>query len=183
MAQGAAANVDAMSTDRPQYGEYATPDEQRIRAGLPPLGADPAPPAPPAPVPAPSAARPATSGAGRLVTFALLGFGLFNVLSSIPGFLDLPRTLSESMRILGLEGEFTNVAAARNWGVIALIVLMAGYAATVWLSVRRMRAGASSWWVPLVGFVVTMFAVSLCLSVPMFGDPAFTQGMLTPPAG
>ena len=30
-----------MSIERPQYGEYASPEEQRARAGLPPLGADP----------------------------------------------------------------------------------------------------------------------------------------------
>jgi hypothetical protein len=34
-----------------------------------------------------------------------------------------------------------------------------------------------------VGFAVTMIAVSICISVPMFGDPAFTQSLLTPPAG
>ena len=172
-----------MSSDRPQYGEYASPEEQRIRAGLPPLGVEPAPSAP--------ARQPAAPGVGpasparridRVAAFTLLFFGLFNVVTSIPGFLDLSRTLNESLRMLGLEGEFSNFAAARTWGAISVVVLLAGYAVTVWLTMRRMRRDRSAWWVPLVGFVVTMVAVSMCLAVPMFGDPAFLQG-LTPPAG
>jgi hypothetical protein len=183
-----------MNMDRPQYGEYATPEEQRARAGLPPIEAGPVAPATPQPAtpqpatpqsatPQPAAAAPAAPSAGRLVTLVLLGVGLFNVLSAIPNFLNLSDTLQQSLKMFGSDAEFTNYAAAKNWGVIALVVLMAGYAATIWLSVLRMRAARSSWWVPLVGFVVTMFAVSLCMSVPMLGDPAFTQLFQAPPAG
>ncbi len=184
-----------MSTDRPQYGEYATPEEQRARAGLPPLGSDAAASVPhdshanpsahsPALVSAPSApaAQPANR-IGRLITAVLLGMGLVNVLMSVPGFLDLSTTLSASMQMLGVEGERTNFAAARTWGVVSAIVMMVGYAATVWLAFRRIRTGRSAWWIPLVGFVVTMLLVSVCISVPMMGDPAFTQSLLTPPAG
>ncbi|WP_298860719.1 DUF6264 family protein [uncultured Microbacterium sp.] len=173
-----------MSMDRPQYGEYATPEEQRARAGLPPIEAEPVVPAPAPPQPVtPQSAAPARPSAGRLITLVLLGVGLFNVLSAIPNFLNLSETLQLSLKMFGSDAEFTNYAAAKNWGVIALVVLMAGYAATIWFSVRRMRAARSSWWVPLVGFVVTMFAVSLCMSVPMMGDPAFTELFQAPPAG
>lgn len=174
-----------MSIDRPQYGEYASPEEQRARAGLPPLNAEPMASAPPA---APAPARQSAPAApphriGRLVTFVLLGFGLVNVLSSIPQFVNMSSTLTESMRMLGLEGEFTNYGAARTWGVVAVIVLIAGYAATAWLSFRQLKRNRPAWWIPLVGFVVTMSLVSACISVVMFSDPAFTQGLLTPPAG
>lgn len=177
--------------DRPQYGEYATPEEQRERAGLPPIEAqpvvDPAAAAPVTPqvprTPQAQAAAVPGSSAGRMITLVLLALGLFNVLSSIPGFLDLSSTFDQTMKMLGIDGTFTNYAAAKNWGVIALLVMMAGYAATIWLSVRRMRAGRSSWWVPLVGFVVTMLLVSLCMAVPMMGDPAFAKMLVPPPAG
>lgn len=186
-----------MSTDRPQYGEYATPEEQRARAGLPPLESDAvasvphdAPANASAPPHSPVSVRPAAAPAarpanpiGRLITAVLLGMGLVNVLMSIPGFFDLSTTLSASMQMLGVEGEFTNFAAARTWGTVSAVVMMVGYAATVWLSFRRIKAGRSAWWIPLVGFVVTMLAVSACISVPMMGDPAFTQSLLTPPAG
>ncbi|MFD5224888.1 DUF6264 family protein [Microbacterium sp. NPDC058342] len=173
-----------MSVDRPQYGEYASPEEQRIRAGLPPLGQEvPSTDALGPVAPLPPATRSAAHPADRLMTAVLLGFGLVNVLSSIPGLLDLSSTLQETLRLMGLEGEFSNFAAAKAWGVVALVALLGGYAATLWLSVRRIRGGRSSWWVPLVGFVVTMLVVSICVSVPMVGDPAFMQGLATPPAG
>jgi hypothetical protein len=182
-----------MSADRPQYGEYASPEEQRARAGLPPLNADAAASAPPASAPTPAPAMPparadvpSTAPArpvGRLVTFVLLGFGLVNVLSSIPQFVNMAATLSESMELLGLEGEFTNFAAARTWGIIAVIVLLAGYAATAWLSFRQLKRNRAAWWIPLVGFIVTMSLVSACIAVVMFSDPAFTAGLLTPRAG
>lgn len=136
------------------------------------------------PTPVAAAAAPAAKPAiGRLITFALLGFGLVNVLSSIGGFMNLSTTLNSTLKILGIDGEFTNFGVAKTWGVVAAIVMIAGYAATVWLSLRRMKRDRSSWWIPLVGFIVTMALVSVCISVPMFGDPAFTQGLLTPPAG
>lgn len=174
-----------MSVDRPQYGEYASPEEQRARAGLPPLNAQPtASASPPAPAPARDAAKGAPARpVGRLITFLLLGFGLVNVLSSIPQFVNMSSTLNESMEMLGLEGEFTNFAAARTWGVVAVVLLLAGYAATAWLSFRQLKRNRPAWWIPLVGFVVTMSLVSACIAVVMFSDPAFTAGLLTPPAG
>lgn len=176
-----------MSVDRPQYGEYASPEEQRARAGLPPLNAEPAASASaaaPAPTPAPDAGGPvAPRPAGRLVTLVLLGLGLVNVLSSIPQFVNMSSTLTESMKMIGIDGEFTNYAAARTWGVVAVVILLFGYAATAWLSLRQLKRGKSAWWIPLVGFAVTMSLVSACVSIVMFSDPAFTTGLLTPPAG
>ncbi|MGB3374228.1 MAG: DUF6264 family protein [Microbacterium sp.] len=174
-----------MSLDRPQYGEYASPEEQRVRAGLPPVEQMPAASGPVSSTSQPDAvgAPPAGRRVGRMITAVLLGIGLVNVLTSIPGFLDLSATFDQTLKMLGLEGSFSNFAAAKTWGAVALVVMVAGYAVTVWLSVRRIRGNRTSWWVPLVGFLVTMLLVSVCISVPMFGDPAFVQGMLTPPAG
>lgn len=179
--QGAAGSVDDMSLDRPQYGEYASPEEQRVRAGLPPVEQVPVASDP---VSLQSdVAPPAGRRVGRMITAVLLGIGLVNVLTSIPGFLDLSATFDQTLKMLGLEGSFSNFAAAKTWGAVAVVVMLAGYAVSVWLSVRRIRRNRSSWWVPLVVFLATMLLVSICLSVPMFGDPAFIQGMLTPPAG
>lgn len=175
-----------MSVDRPQYGEYASPEEQRARAGLPPLESAPAAFAPsPVPPVAGAGGVPARTGgrAGRMITAVLLGIGLVNVLASIPGLLDLPSTLDQTLAMLGTGGTFTNVAEARAWGAVAVLVMLVGYAATLWLAVRRIRRGRSSWWVPLLGFAATMIVVSVCISVPMLADPAFARALLTPPAG
>lgn len=168
-----------MSNERPQYGEYASPDEQRARAGLPPVpdasevaqshaGSSPAQPAVKGP------------GAGfmdRVAAFALLGIGLVNVLTSLGGFFDLAGTLDQTRELMGITGEFTNFAGARTWGAAAAVVLLAGYALTVWFTVRRVRARRSAWWLPLVGWVVTMIVVSVCISVPMLADPVFMEGL------
>ncbi|WP_243224727.1 DUF6264 family protein [Microbacterium sp. CIAB417] len=162
-----------MSDQQPRYGEYATPEEQRLRAGLPPVEAAPAAPAPsPAPAPTPTA-RP--GAADRIVTIALLAYGLVNVVMTAIAYLDLPTVLEQSMSILGIEGEFTNFAQGRLWGGIAALVLVLGYALTVLVAFRRLRARKRSWWVPIVGAVATMIVVTVCIMVPMLSDPAFVQ--------
>lgn len=164
---------------RPQYGEYATPEEQRRLAGLPPVDAVPVveePVAPVAAAPVQAPAPPARRGnVDRIVTIALLAYGLVNVVMTAISYLDLPTVLQQSMQILGIEGEFSNFAQGRLWGGVAAVVLVIGYALTVLLAFRRLRAGKRSWWVPLVGAVATMVLVTICIMIPMLGDPAFVQ--------
>ncbi|WP_033104847.1 DUF6264 family protein [Microbacterium profundi] len=163
-----------MTDQRPQYGEYATPDEQRRLAGLPPADAVPAAPSieqPAQPAPAPSIAK--ARPWDRIVTIALLAYGLVNVVMTGLSYLDLPTVMNESMRILGVEGEFTNFAQGKLWGTTAAILLVVGWVITAWLSLRRLRTGKLTWWVPLVGAAATMLIVSICIMIPMMGDPAF----------
>lgn len=159
-------------TERPQYGEFATPEEQRRLAGLPPVEEQPPAPAVAA-SPEPVAESREPRRWDRIITIALLVYGVFNVFMTGMSYLDLPVVMNESMRILGIEGEFTNFDQARVWGTIAAIVLVAGWVITALISVRRLRASKLAWWVPLVGAVVTMLVASVCISIPMVGDPAF----------
>lgn len=172
---------------RPQYGEYATPEEQRARirqpdvtealeAGEAVAAVAPAPAPAPAEASAPAAVAPATkprSQANRLATIALLAVGAVNVLFSVFGYLDIAPAIQRSMDVIGMPGEFTNTAAAQTWGAIAAVVLVAGYLITAIAAWRRLSAGKISWWIPLVGAVATFVIVSACLMVPLVGDPAF----------
>lgn len=166
-----------MTDQRPQYGEYATPEEQRRLAGLPPV--DMVPVQTPATTLTPDESVSAESVPvrtrpwDRIVTIGLLAYGVVNVFMTAMAYMDLPTVMNESMQILGIEGEFTNFAQARTWGTIATAVLVIGWVITAALSLRRLRTGKRTWWVPLVGAVVTTVIVSLCLTVPMMGDPAF----------
>ena len=164
-----------MTDQRPQYGELATPEEQRRAAGLPPLGEVVAEPVVTAPAhePVADAAPRRPHPADRFLTIGLLAYGLINVIVTALSYLDLTRVMNESMKILGIEGEFTNFAQGRLWGAIAAVVLVVGWSLTAWASIRRLRRAKIAWWVPLVGAVVTMLIASMCLAVPMFGDPAF----------
>ncbi|MEV4666742.1 DUF6264 family protein [Microbacterium sp. LWO12-1.2] len=165
-----------MSDTRPQYGELATPEEQRLAAGLPPLTE--VQPAVVAPEPAPQAvvAEPARRRpVDRFATIALLAYGLVNVVMTAMSYLDLPASMNQTMKMMGIDGEFTNFAQGRLWGTIAAIVLVIGWCVTAALSVRRLRRGKLSWWVPIVGAVVTLLVTSICIAVPMMGDPAFME--------
>lgn len=161
-------------TDRPQFGEYATPEEQRRLAGLPPVDAVAEETAVVAPAPAVApAAQPRGRRWDRIITIALLAYGVVNVFMSGMSYLNLPDLMNQSMQILGIEGEFTNFAQGRVWGTVAAIVLVVGWVITAWLSMRRLRSGKITWWLPLVGAVVTILIASFCIAVPMMSDPAF----------
>lgn len=164
-------------------------EEQRRRAGLPPLEAAPVVADPDAAPSSPSSTPEARGGASgtvvpggeagrtrpadRLITVALLAYGLVNVITTGLSYLDLPVVMNQTMDILGIEGEFTNFAQGKLWGTIAAAVLAVGWTVTAMLSVRRLRRRKVTWWVPLAGAAATMLVVSLCLMVPMLGDPAF----------
>ncbi|HCS61917.1 MAG TPA: hypothetical protein DIW46_11085 [Microbacterium sp.] len=162
-----------MIDQRPQYGEFATPEEQRRLAGLPPLDAVINTPAEPVQVAAPDAAPAKPRRWDRIVTIALLAYGLVNVVTAGMSYLDLPTVMNESMNMLGVPGEFTNFEQGKLWGMIAAVLLVIGWVITAWLSVRRLRKGKLTWWLPIVGAAVTMLVVGVCITVPMMGDPAF----------
>ncbi|WP_353116182.1 DUF6264 family protein [Microbacterium sp.] len=163
-----------MSADRPQYGEYATPEEQRRAAGLPPVVEQPVETVAPAAQPAP--VLPDRPG-DRLLTIMLLAFGLVYVVMTVIGYQRLPEIFDQTLKMLGSDGEFTSFAAARTWGTVASVVLVAGYVLTAWLAIRRVRARRVAWWIPIVGAVATFILVSICMSVPMMSDPAFLDLM------
>lgn len=188
---------DGDERPRPQYGEYATPEEQRARIHQPdavPPPASPAPPVAPAYRPAPpfGVAGPLAPGApgasvrsragDRIVTAVLLGYGLVNVVMAVPQYVDLPTMMTTMMKLLGVSGTFTNIDGARTWGMIAAIALVAGYAITLLLSLLRLRAHKLTWWIPLMGAVVTYLVVGICVVIPAFSDPAFTA-YLSHPSG
>jgi hypothetical protein len=164
---------------RPQYGEYASAEEQRARIETPAPGPAATPPAsPPAPPTAPlwgarSPAQAPGQAANRVITIGLLVYGAVNVLLSVFSFFDLPTVIAGTYRVMGISGSFENVAAARTWGVVAAFVLIAGYVGTVLLSIRALRRRRASWWIPLVGAAVTYIIVSVCIAVPMMNDPTF----------
>ena len=171
---------------RPQYGEYATPEEQRARIQQPDatwsLETGQAPEEAPAPAqpawPVDTAPAPPVAGTrniDRAVTLALLAIGAFNVVVTAITYFDFTSMANQAMKILGVPGEFTNVAAAQLWGPIAAVVLVAGYLVTAALTWRHLRAGWLSWWIPVVGSIVTYIGVYVCIAIPLLGDPAFMQ--------
>lgn len=184
------------SRPRPQYGEYATPEEQRARIRQPGAAAAleaghaprdlpraPAPRLPVAPPPARPAPTPTLTAARRradlVVTLVLLGYGLINVILTIGQVLDFPAFAQQFMTIAGIDGQFTNVASGGRWGTIAAVVFAAGWLLTALLVFLRARRGRRVWWIPLVGAAVSFVAFTSCIMVPLLGDPVIS-GALVP---
>ncbi len=188
----------------PLYGEYATPEQQRERIRL--SGGrveesasgslEPAPAVSPAEPPAPSAVRaplapsvPTVAGpavpadrpvrrADRIVTIGLLVYGLVTVLTTMPRLIDYAGFAQTWFDMAGIDAQFTAVESGRLWGTVAAVLFAVGWVVTAALSWLSLAARRMSWWIPLVGAVVTFLIVSLCLSAPLVSDPALIEQVL-----
>jgi hypothetical protein len=130
--------------------------------------------APEASGPARPVRRPRT--VDRIVTFALLGYGLFNVLTSIPAFTEYSTYANTLLEIMGVDAEFTG--AGRGWGLAAAFVLGLGWLLTATLTWLNLRRGRITWWIPLVGGVVFTLTASALMMVPLFSDPAIWNALV-----
>ncbi|MCR2762275.1 DUF6264 family protein [Microbacterium sp. zg.B48] len=175
---------------RPQYGEYATPEEQRARIQRPDMtqlldaGQDPdavtAVPAGAAVAPAAKAGAPVRRGrfADLVATTALLVYGLVNVVSGIPGMIDYESYVGTVFGLLGVDAELADPAAGRPWGLAAALILAIGWLATAYLSWRSLRRGRITWWIPLVAGIVFTFVSGTLLMVPIVSDPTVWNAIL-----
>jgi hypothetical protein len=176
---------------RPQYGEYATPEEQRARIKQPDTtrlletGQDPdalkgAVPADSSSLLAPPAAGPMRRGrfADRVATIALLVYGLVNVVTGIPAMIDYESYVTTVLSLLGIDGQLADPAAGRPWGIAAALVLAIGWLLTAWISWRRLAKDRVTWWIPLVAGIVFTFISGVLLMVPIASDPTLWNAIL-----
>ncbi|MFG6502640.1 DUF6264 family protein [Microbacterium sp. P05] len=201
-------NSRADARPRPQYGEYATPEEQRARIAQPnatdalsagesldlPADAGPAfgtrgPVAasaqdsaeqqastPSRPSGAPISG-PRTRGQliDSVITVFLLTYGLINLLGTVPMLLMFEQFADSALEMWGSNESFSNLATGRLWGTVAAIVLVVGWLLTAFFAWRRLRRRKLAFWVPLVGAAVTLVLITVCVTIPLVGDPAFAQ--------
>lgn len=161
---------------RPQYGEYAPP------GWVSPV-AMPAPEtaiAAPAPSSAPSA-TPARRTWDVALTVALLGFGLYSVVSGFVAFTDAPALFRQVFALLDI-GAFTSDDAARRAGVVIMIVQAVIWLVVAVLGMRALRRGKLAFVWPLAGGILANIIVGVIAGVVMMGDPAYVEylGQLTP---
>ena len=180
------------SRPRPQYGEYATPEEQRARIQAPaPWQQELATPimteAPASGIPSPSQpAEPAqrrSRPVDRIVTFALLAYGLVNVVSAVPAFLDYGAYAETMLTMLGVDVELTDPADGSAWGIAAVLVLTIGWCVTAAVSFWSVRRGRLTWWIPLVAGILFTFAAGALMAVPLLSDPAVWQALIDSAGG
>lgn len=192
----------------PEYGQYATPQEQAkaLAKSLP----TPEIATPPAAAPThqgsgrqasgPQGSRPQRSGhqgsardkahpaaqlsqqqnppapgprADRLITMMLLAVGLGYALSQIPGNLSLKQVFDQLYLQMGI-GSYEVTPTTAVIGVAAIVAQLGIWLLTAIWAFRRLRAGRASWWIPLLGAVVSVAASATLLAVLLWADPAFT---------
>ncbi|WP_426320322.1 DUF6264 family protein [Microbacterium sp. E-13] len=173
------------SRPRPQYGEYATPEEQRARIQEPP----PSRTQPPAPVmtdaPGSGIPSPPPGAAGkprpvdRIVTFALLAYGLVNVISSVTAMADYGSYAETMLTMLGVDAQLSDPAAGRPWGIAAAVVLAIGWCATAAVSLWSMRRGRLTWWIPLAAGIVFTFVAGTLMLIPLVNDPVVWNAIVS----
>jgi hypothetical protein len=167
---------------RPQFGELATPDEQRAAIAVPPDVAAPES-VPVAETPkrqaAPQSLADQTSTADgmvkapadRFVSWALLGLGLFNILTTSAALIDLPGAIDQFFAADDLD-PYGPVTIGRALGIGALVVTVLLWILALVLVQRRVNAGKISWWIPVVAGVVASIVVLVCVGGAMMIDPS-----------
>lgn len=165
--------------DRPQYGEYASVDEQIAAGGF---AVEPDPVIPPAhlsddrlPPPSASArvagAPPTTRTWDLALTTALLVFGAYSIVSSIPELLNYGASMKRVVATVGVEG-FSSIGLADGVGVAMLVTQSVVYVAAVVLSMFRLRARKIAFFIPVAGALLVGIVTLVLASVAMFSDPA-----------
>jgi hypothetical protein len=181
---------------RPRYGEYATPEEVAEARG--PLPVEPTDPvsrlaapiaseastraekarnrsepalrsAPP-PRGAPVRGRHPRQG-NNVITVLLLVFGIWNTVTSIPSYLDFGTVLSQGVDLAGY-GTVTFGPAAHTAGIVLLGVALLVLIAAVGVSLRLIREGRRSIWVPVTAGAVYLLASFAVMTVVVANTPA-----------
>jgi hypothetical protein len=170
---------------RPQYGEYATPEEVAALRGVP-LEHPPRtmPPTGPSDAPRASSATAAPpSGWRRIdpaITIALILFGIINVVQSAPLFLDFVSTLELAAKsvtygpvdLSSLEfGEPARIGGYVLLAIsIALLVAAAGFS---YLAFSRSRV---AFWIPLAAGGLNLVSYVVVVAVVLYSTPGFLPG-------
>jgi Family of unknown function (DUF6264) len=148
---------------RPEYGEYATPEQQAKAMGrehVPPV-AEPTPPPTASAGERPPTVQPQPLGAvlNRVATIVFLAYGAIMLINDIPVYLDFADSFNKVLSTAGYSLRVTSAFnAVGTWALVANIVL---YLATVALSFWQLRRGKLSFYIPIVGFVAFVVVVGI----------------------
>lgn len=210
---GAAETAGSASADgrpRPQYGEYATPDQQRAAMAVPP---DPDARAEDPPLAADAAGRSASEGAGtangaaggrgsaaptdprgvaagaRGMTRGGIAYRVITV--GLLAF-GLAQAFSLSRSFLMLDAtlsaqaqqlgitDYRPLPAVGALGVIATVAVIVLWLAAVICSFALRRRGRLAFWVPLVAGVISIALTAVAIAVGFSATPDILERLSTP---
>ncbi|MEO6943308.1 MAG: DUF6264 family protein [Lacisediminihabitans sp.] len=185
------------SRPRPQYGEYASPEDQAKAIGIPLVHVPKTVPAA-APVADPvhsvekgkekdahsavasnSTATRAKRSRDTVATVMLLGLGLAWILISIPGTSDLAGTLNRTYALQGYTGKYGPVALASILGLVINISSLVLWGITCAVSIALIRRHRRAFYVPLIGGALSGLVIIALTIVAMFNDPGLLAHLST----
>jgi hypothetical protein len=162
-------------TERPQYGEYASEEEQAkaiARSGAAPAPRKPADPVRPASASARSASARSASPriADRMATIFLLAFGLVYLIGGVGSYLDLPTAMRAVYEQFGIDG-YTPLPQTAAIGVAIVASQAVIWLVTAVWAYRRLAAARVAWWIPVLGAVVSFLVSVILLGSLLVADP------------
>lgn len=168
---------------RPQYGEYASPNEQAEAAGLPAPSFAP-PVVPPAAERAAEraaverGAAPSRTGAAAprrwdaFLSYALLAYGAVTVVAGFFQFTDLNAVIEQVYTMMSI-GTYTPTALAGTLGIVINVSNIVLFVVTVIVTTRVLRTGRLAFYLPIIGGAIAYLVSFACLAALMLADPAF----------
>ncbi|MEY4532690.1 MAG: hypothetical protein RI926_459 [Actinomycetota bacterium] len=119
----------------------------------------------------------------RFITWGLIFVAVFSVFSGLADYIN-PRAsmnlLYDELNTLNPDfqlGIFENVAFAVQMGWVAVTIQAVVLAMVVWISRQRMKAKKFSWWIPVLGAVISNALSTACIFIALFSDPGFQEGI------
>jgi hypothetical protein len=157
---------------RPQYGEYATPEQQASAMGkrpIPPLRQFPeVTPPPPNPEHRVVLAAPIGHPVDRVVTMIMLAFGVYTMFTGGSSYLNFGSVLESSAKQYGFA--YTSTASDATAGYWLFAIQLVLFAVTAVLAILRVRRGHIAFYIPLAGFALFLVAGAIVVStmLPQF---------------
>jgi hypothetical protein len=178
---------------RPEYGEYATPEEQAEAMGIPLGELSPDAPTPPpgtvvpttnlapprpedaVPLPPPTGVRAPAAPTQRrwdsTLSLTLVFFGVYLVGSTFLSLRDLGQSMRQSADELGY-GDFTSIDLANTLGFWLSIIHPVILVITIGITIVRLRRGKLAFFVPIIGGALAGVLFFVAVLILFFSDPA-----------
>ncbi len=108
----------------------------------------------------------------RILSLALLGYGLFTVVTGLFQYADLASVIQQVYDVQGI-GTFTATPSVDTAGVVLRLALVVVWIATALLTVPMLRAGRIAFYIPLIGGAVMGILMTVILTGLLIADPTF----------
>jgi hypothetical protein len=157
---------------RPQFGEYATPEQQAHAMGkrpIPPLRQFPQDqPPPPDPEHRVVLAAPTGHPVDRVITTVMLAFGVYSLFTGGASYLNFGSVLEDSAKQYGFSYTSSASDATAGYWLFALQLVL--FAVTAVFSLVQLRRARLAFYIPLAGFAAFLVAGAIIVStmLPQF---------------